>query len=333
MSAPGRLMDEFTRTAGGRVSVRDMLVDAQRRLEAAGIESASVDAAEIIALVMGTTRSRLVLQDAVDDDRRVRIEQLLTRRASRVPLQHLVGSAPFRRIEVAVGPGVFIPRPETELVTEAAIRELLTIPHAVAVDLCTGTGAIAISLAIEVPGSRIHAVEVDEQAIGWTHQNAAGLEARITESGSSLVVVHDDAGVVADAGHALAECRGLVDVVISNPPYIPNRMVPRDPEVRDHDPRRALFGGEDGLDVARAVAQTAAALLRPEGLLIMEHADSQGPDGIDGGMPALLAAHLVDGHPMWEQIVDRIDYNGHPRFTMARRTAWMSESPTAQTSG
>ena len=321
-------MDEFTRTSGGRVTVRDMLVDAQRRLDAAGIDSASVDAAEIVALVMGTTRSRLVLQDTVDDDRRVRIEQLLTRRAMRVPLQHLVGSAPFRRIEVAVGPGVFIPRPETELVTEAAIRELATVPQPKAVDLCTGTGAIAISLAIEVPGSRIHAVEVDEQAIAWTHQNAAGLEARIAEAGSSVEVVHDDAGLVADEGHALAESRGVIDVVIANPPYIPNRMVPRDPEVRDHDPRRALFGGEDGLDVARAVAGTAAILLRPQGLLVMEHADSQGPDAIDGGMPSLLAAHVVDGHPMWQQIVDRIDYNGRPRFTMARRTSWAGPPPT-----
>jgi len=314
-------MDEYTRTSGGRVTVRDILVDAQRRLASSGIESASVDSAEIIALVMGTTRSRLVMQDVVDDDRRVRIEQLLTRRAMRTPLQHLIGTAPFRRIEVSVGPGVFIPRPETELVTEAAIRELVRSEDLSAVDLCSGSGAIAISLAIEVPGAQVHAVEIDDVAVSWTHQNAAGHEERIRVAGSSLTVIHDDAVVVADPGHALHAMTGKIDVVIANPPYIPNRMVPREPEVRDHDPRRALFGGEDGLDVARGVAAAAGALLRPGGLLVMEHADSQGPDAPDGGMPMMLAVQQVDGQAIWQDIVDRIDYNGRPRFTMARRSA------------
>ncbi|MFM8895858.1 MAG: peptide chain release factor N(5)-glutamine methyltransferase, partial [Actinomycetales bacterium] len=142
---------DIDRTSGGRVTVRDLLVDAERRLSGVGIESASVDAAEIIALVMGTTRSRLIMQDVVDPDRRVRIEQLLTKRQSRIPLQHLTGSAPFRRIEVQVGPGVFIPRPETELVTEAGIRELATSASRIAVDLGSGSGAIALSLALAAP--------------------------------------------------------------------------------------------------------------------------------------------------------------------------------------
>jgi len=321
---------DIDRTSGGRVTVRDLLVDAERRLSGVGIESASVDAAEIIALVMGTTRSRLIMQDVVDADRRVRIEQLLTKRQSRIPLQHLTGSAPFRRIEVQVGPGVFIPRPETELVTEAAIRELTTSHDRIAVDLCTGSGAIALSLALEVPGSTVYAVEVDDAAVNWTRQNVDGQIKALAAAGSSVRVVHEDATRVADPGHALVSLTGTVDVVVSNPPYIPNRMLPRDPEVRDHDPKRALYGGEDGLDIARGVLRTAAILLRPGGLLVVEHADSQGPEAGERGLPGLAGAMCADdelamivnlpsGSALWNRITDRIDFNGRPRFTLARR--------------
>lgn len=321
---------DIDRTSGGRVTVRDLLVDAERRLTGVGIESASVDAAEIIALVMGTTRSRLIMQDVVDPDRRVRIEQLLTKRQSRIPLQHLTGSAPFRRIEVQVGPGVFIPRPETELVTEAGIRELATSANRIAVDLCTGSGAIALSLALEAPGSTVYAVEVDDAAVSWTHQNVDGQVQALAAAGSRVVVVHDDATCVADPGHALVQLAGSVDVVVSNPPYIPNRMLPRDPEVRDHDPKRALYGGEDGLDIARGVLRTAAILLRPGGLLVIEHADSQGTDAGERGIPGLASAMVADpdlalmvnlpaGSALWNRVTDRIDFNARPRFTLARR--------------
>ena len=160
-------------TTGGRETVRDLLVDAERRLTNVGVPSPNVDAAEIIAYALGTTRGRMILQDPVNSEQRVAIEQMLTRRLTRVPLQHLVGSTGFRHLDISVGPGVFIPRPETELVAEAAIRELAEQPVAsrIAVDLCTGSGAIAIALGTEVDHSRVYAVELDGEAIPDAEQN------------------------------------------------------------------------------------------------------------------------------------------------------------------
>lgn len=320
------------RTIGGRVTVRDVLVDAERRLAGVGIASPSVDAAELVAFALGTSRNRLFLQDEVTPEQRVHIEQLLTRRLTRTPLQHLLGSTGFRHIEVEVGPGVFIPRPETELVTEAAVRELAVQPvgERIAVDLCSGSGAIAISLGLEVDGSRIHAVELADEAIAWTRRNVDAHQARLSAVGSGVEVVHDDVAVVADAGHALARLTGRVAVVIANPPYIPDFMIPREPEVRDHEPPMALYGGEDGLDVVRALLRTAALLLRPEGLLVVEHADVQGNAAGARGVPGVVSAMTVDGTmatriplpigaKVFRSVTDRIDLNGLPRFTLARR--------------
>jgi release factor glutamine methyltransferase len=320
------------RTIGGRVTVRDMLVDAERRLSAVGISSPPVDAAEIMAFALGTTRNRLFLQDEVTPEQRVHIEQLLTRRISRTPLQHLLGSTGFRHIEVEVGPGVFIPRPETELVTEAAIRELAVQPvgERIAVDLCAGSGAIAISLGLEVEGSRIHAVELSDDAIGWTRRNVDAYQARLSAVGSGVDVIHDDVAVVADHGHSLSRLAGRVAVVIANPPYIPDHMIPREPEVRDHEPAMALYGGDDGLDVVRALLRTAAVLIRPGGLLVIEHADVQGLAAGARGVPGVVSAMTVDpllsglvnlpvGAKVFRSVTDRIDLNGLPRFTLARR--------------
>lgn len=322
-------------TIGGRVTVRDLLVDAERRLTRVGIGSPGVDAAELVAYAMGTTRGRLFLQEEVTADQRVRIEQLLTKRLSRVPLQHLLGSAGFRRIEVEVGPGVFIPRPETELVTEAGIRELSARPagERIGVDLCSGSGAIAISLGIEVPGSRIHAVELSDDAIEWTRRNVAQHDASITASASRVEVVHADAGLVAEPGEPLARLAGQVAVVVSNPPYIPADMVPKDPEVRDHEPKLALYGGgDDGLAVIRMVLRTAAILLRPGGLVVIEHADVQGAVAGDRGVPGVAERMLADaelslladvpaGRPVWTDVIDRPDLNRLPRFTLARKVS------------
>lgn len=325
-------MTEPDVTVGGRATVRDVLFDAERRLRAVGIDSPNVNAAELVAFVLGTTRGRLFLSEVIDADQRVRVEQLLTKRLSRVPLQHLLGTAPFRRIEVEVGPGVFTPRPETELVAEAGIRELADQPpgQRIGVDLCSGSGAIAISMGVEVPGSRIHAVEMDDTAVEWTRRNAMAFEPRLTEAGSTVTVVHDDATTVAEPGHALARLAGTVAVVVANPPYIPDAMVPRDPEVRDHEPKLALFGGDDGLDVIRGVLRTAAILLRPGGLLVVEHADVQGKAAGDHGVPGVAARMLADaelalasgipaGTKVWTAVDDRPDLNRLPRFTLARR--------------
>ncbi|MDO8732500.1 MAG: HemK/PrmC family methyltransferase [Actinomycetota bacterium] len=320
-------------TIGGRESIRDVLFDAERRLTNAGVPSPSVDAGQIVAFALGIPRNRLILQDGVDSDQRVQIEQLMTQRLSRVPLQHLLGSTGFRRIDVAVGPGVFIPRPETELVTEAAIRELQGQPigSRIAVDLCSGSGAIAISLGMEVDNSRVHAVEVSDEAIIWTRRNVKAYEDALAANGSRVEIIHEDAATVADREQPLARLIGQVAVVVSNPPYIPDAMIPREIEVRDHEPKIALYGGEDGLDVVRAVLKTAAILLKPGGLLVVEHADVQGSDAAMRGVPGVAKAMTADyevsaisglalGTPVWTEVSDRIDLNGLPRFTIARRS-------------
>ncbi len=323
---------DSVQTTGGRESIRDVLFDAERRLAAAGVPSPSVDAGQIVAFALGIQRNRLILQDAVDSDQRVQIERLMTQRLSRVPLQHLLGSTGFRRIEVAVGPGVFIPRPETELVTEAAIRELQSQPvgSRIAVDLCSGSGAIAISLGMEVDNSRVHAVELSSEALVWTRRNVDAYVDALASNGSRVEVIADDAATVADRDRPLSRLLGQVAVVVSNPPYIPDAMIPREIEVRDHEPKIALYGGEDGLDIVRDVLKTAAILLSPGGLLVIEHADVQGADAGLHGVPGVAKAMTADyevsaitgltlGTPVWTEVSDRIDLNGLPRFTIARR--------------
>lgn len=323
---------DIERTQGGRSTVRDMLFDAERRLKAVGIPSPAADAAWIISYALGIPRNRLILQDDINDEQRVHVEQLLTQRLSRVPLQHLLGSTGFRRIDLEVGPGVFIPRPETELVAEAAIRELREQPvgSRIAVDLCAGSGAIAISLGLEVDNSRIHAVEFSDDAIQWTQRNVKAHEDVLSAVGSRVDVIHDDAEHVADSGRALARLAGQVAVVVSNPPYIPDAMIPREVEVRDHEPKMALYGGEDGLNVVRGVLRTAAMLLAPGGFLVIEHADVQGTEAGMRGVPGITKAYTADfeiasltgtavGTPVYTEVSDRIDLNGLPRFTIARR--------------
>lgn len=319
-------------TVGGRVTVRDVLFDAEHRLSAVRIPSPSVDAAEIVAFALGKTRSRLFLQEPVSVDQKVRIEQLLTKRLSRVPLQHILGTAGFRHIELAVGPGVFIPRPETELVTEAGIRELaLQVDgERIGVDLCAGSGAIAISLGVEGRDCEVYAVELSDEAIDWTRRNVASHADRLADRGSRVEVIHHDATTVADPGAPLASLAGRVAVVVANPPYVPDMMIPREPEVRDHEPKMALYGGEDGLDVIRGVLRTAAILLRPGGLVVIEHADMQGLTALAAGVPGTASEMLVDvelstmidvpvGRRVFTGVADRIDLNGLPRFTLARR--------------
>lgn len=319
-------------TVGGRVTVRDVLFDAERRLQKVGVPSPNVDGAEIVAYALGTTRNRLFLQDEMTADQRVKVEQLLTQRLSRVPLQHLLGTAPFRYIEVNVGRGVFIPRPETELVAEAAIRELAeqAVGDRVGVDLCSGSGAIAISMGIEVENSRVYAVELSDDAIDWTRRNVADHADALAGKGSRVEVLHEDATETALPGHGLGRMIGKAAVVVSNPPYIPELMIPREPEVRDHEPKMALYGGEDGLDIVRGIVRTAALLLKPGGLLVIEHADVQGPAAGAAGVPGVVTSFVADpelstminvplGRAVFRSVADRIDLNGLPRFTLARR--------------
>ncbi|WP_436703762.1 peptide chain release factor N(5)-glutamine methyltransferase [Geodermatophilus sp. CPCC 205761] len=277
------------------------MTDAARRLAEAGVESPRVDAELLLAHVLGVPRTRLLTLDRVPGDAATRFADLLDQRAGRVPLQHLTGRAPFRHLELAVGPGVFVPRPETELLVEWALARLAGLPEPVVVDLGAGSGAIALSLAHEHPGARVTAVERDPGAVEWTRHNAAARR----QAGDTPVEVL--AGDMTDP-RLLAGLDGAVDLVVSNPPYVPDgARVPR--EVADHDPPLALWGGPDGLDVVRGLLRTAARLLRPGGHLGVEHADQQG-----SALPA-----LVRGHGGFTGVADHPDLAGRPRFTTARR--------------
>lgn len=315
---------------GSRNTIRDLMYDAQRRLTAAGVPSPKADAAWLMSWVLEVPRNRLILQDELTSEQRLAFEKALTRRLARIPLQHITGQAAFRRIDVSVGPGVFIPRPETELIAEAAIRSARDVERPVVVDLCAGSGAIGISVAIEVPGADVYLVELDDEAVEWTRRNVDHHDRAIREAGSTARVIHGDAGTAADPGGPLASLVGAVDVVVSNPPYIPDSMIPREVEVRDHDPSVALFGGPSGLEIVHKVARAAALLLRPGGFFVVEHADVQGPDAVGGGVVGLVRSMILDenlatmlpgrpGDGLFESVTDRLDLAGLPRFTMATR--------------
>jgi release factor glutamine methyltransferase len=269
-------------------------------LTSAGIPTPDTDAELLIGHVLGLTRGQVQAKAVTDagvglDDAMTVIE-VVERRAAREPLQHITGRAAFRQLELAVGPGVFVPRPETETVAQLAIDALLAVPSAspLAIDLGTGSGAIALALATEVPHASVVAVENSPRAFVWTKQNAREIAA------PNLRLVF------ADLADAVPELDGTVDVVVSNPPYIPLGAIPRDPEVRLHDPEHALYGGADGLDVVRAVSLRARALLRPGGTLVLEHGELQGAE-----IRALLAA---DG---WRAPVTTKDLLGRDRATTA----------------
>ncbi|MGO4299554.1 peptide chain release factor N(5)-glutamine methyltransferase [Leifsonia sp. RAF41] len=251
-------------------TVRALRDEAVAVLSRAGVPDPEVDTELLIGHVIGESRGRvqaLVVMDAeisAEDAESVRL--VVERRAAREPLQHITGRAPFRSLELNVGPGVFVPRPETEQVAQFAIDALRAVPspEPVAVDLGTGSGAIALALATEVPHARVYAVENSPEAFIWTRRN-------VDEVGATNLTP-----VFIDLADALPGLDGTVDVVISNPPYVPDDAIPRDPEVRLHDPHAALYGGPDGLDVVRTISRVAQRLLRPGGTLVLEHGELQG---------------------------------------------------------
>jgi release factor glutamine methyltransferase len=278
---------------------RQLLAQAAARLRDAGVPSPEHDAAELLAHVLGTDRPRLPLVDDVPTEARTRYDELLARRAAREPLQHLTGEAWFRHVRLEVGPGVFTPRPETELLAGWAIEAADLLERPVVVDLCTGSGAIARSIVDELPRARVHAVELDEPALRWAQQNLAGTGVDLRQG---------------DFATAFDDLAGSVDVVVCNPPYVPlEAWESVAPEARDHDPHLALFSGADGLDAIRVLAHRAAVLLRPGGVVGIEHADVQGAGAESGGVPAVLAAT-----GRWSEVRDHRDLAGRPRFTTAR---------------
>ncbi|KAB1890766.1 peptide chain release factor N(5)-glutamine methyltransferase [Microbacterium oxydans] len=241
---------------------------AAQRLTDVGVPDPLVDAELLAGHVLGRRRGEvqaaIVRGDRVDDADAVALDSVVARRAAREPLQHITGTAPFRHLELAVGPGVFVPRPETETVVQYAIDALVNSaePAPIGIDLGTGSGAIALAMATEVPHARIFAAELSEDAHAWATRNVEGVE--------NLTLV------LSDLRDAFPELDGAASVVISNPPYVPDAAVPRDPEVRLFDPAMALYGGEDGLDIVRVLSGRALGLLRPGGLLVIEHGELQG---------------------------------------------------------
>lgn len=271
-------------------------------LRDAGLSSPEVNAelliGHVLALSRGEVQAKAIIGAAISAAEATKIAELVARRATREPLQHITGLAPFRALNLAVGPGVFVPRPETEQVAQFAIEALRATAAAepIGVDLGCGSGAIALALATEVPHARVFGVENSPAAFVWTTKN-------FRESGAENA--HP---VFADLASALSELDGTVSVVISNPPYIPLGAVPRDAEVRLYDPEHALYGGEDGLDVVRQVSQTARRLLYSGGTLVLEHGELQAE--------AITALLVGDG---WRAVANHRDLLGRDRATTALR--------------
>jgi release factor glutamine methyltransferase len=282
--------------------VEELLREAAARLAAAGVASPDFDAASLLAHATGAKRGALPFLRDVFTPEVEAFEALVVRRAAREPLQHIVGSVGFRYVDILVGPGAFIPRPETELLAGWAVDSAKQIwgdqPAGrripVVVDLCAGSGAIAASVAHEVQGADVHAVELDPAAVAWAERNLAGTGVDLREG---------------DMADAFADLDGTVDVVVCNPPYIPlTEYEGVDQETRERDPALALFSGEDGLDAMRVLERVAARLLRPGGVVGAEHADLQGESA-----PAVFATA-----GRWADVRDHRDLAGRPRYLTAR---------------
>jgi release factor glutamine methyltransferase len=296
------------------VSLRALVDGAARLLADAGVGSPRHDALALAAHVLDLPRVDLVLPPPVPEGFAADYAAAVDRRRRREPLQHIVGSTVFRYLTMRVEPGVFVPRPETETVAQVAVDEAARLAvlgqDPVVVDLCCGAGGIALSVATEVPGTRVSAVDASPAAVALTRRNAE-------IAGADLTVVTGD---VRDPA-LFAELDGRVDVLVSNPPYIPPDAVPVDPEVRDHDPDLALYGGgADGLDVPRAVIDAAIRLLVPGGLLVMEHAEVQDAQ----------ARAAATGTGAFVDVRTEPDLTGRPRMLVARRASVPGEpSPAA----
>ncbi|OQS14667.1 protein-(glutamine-N5) methyltransferase, release factor-specific [Nocardia donostiensis] len=288
-----------------RTPLRPALAEAIETLRAAGVPSPRADAEQLAAHMLSVDRSRLLLAPLLTAEQLADYRALVARRAQRIPLQHLTGCAAMGSIELEVGPGVFVPRPETELLFAWALARLAAAGHdhpPIVVDLCTGSGALALAIAHARPDAAVHAVELDPDALRWARRNA---DLRIAAGDTPITLYADDA---TDPG-LLTELDGRVDILVTNPPYIPSGAQLA-PEVAEHDPRRALFAGVDGLDVIRPMIPVIARLLRPGGAAAIEHDDSNGAQ-----VAELLAA---DGG--FADIAEHPDLAGKPRFVAAVRS-------------
>jgi release factor glutamine methyltransferase len=273
--------------------LRRAIDEAAGTLAQAGIGSAHVDAELLAAHTAGVDRGLLSFHDPDDvfyDSYRIAVDA----RARRIPLQHLTASAAFGPLILEVGPGVFIPRPETESLLEWALAQRLS-EASVIVDLCTGSGALAAALADAMPGAHVVAVDDSAEALAYARRNCAGRDVELVEAD------------VAGPG-LLCERDGGVDLLVSNPPYIPDGAA-LDPEVAEHDPAHALFGGPDGMRVIGPIVGLAARLLRPGGYVAVEHDDDT----------AALTVALFEESGAFTDVTSRRDLAGRPRFVTGMR--------------
>lgn len=274
--------------------VRQAIEAATALLAAAGVASPRIDAELLAAHVAGVDRGRLMFLDDPGEGFEQAYDELVVARSRRIPLQHLIGTAPFGPLTLAVGPGVFIPRPETEALLEWACTQQLP-SNPLIVDLCTGSGALALALAAQWPDARVLAVENSPAALEFARRNAAGTRVEVV------------AADVTTPG-LLPELDDRVDLLVSNPPYIPEAAV-LEPEVAEHDPAPALFGGPDGMSVIRPIVTLAARWLRVGASCAVEHDDTTSE--LSAG------AFVRDGH--FTEVTARRDLAGRPRFVTATR--------------
>jgi release factor glutamine methyltransferase len=285
------------RSGSGRAAqsrLRSAIDSATTLLADAGIDSARYDAEELAAHLAGTERGRLSLLSVPDDDFFVAYRDSVNARARRIPLQHLTGLAAFGPLVLSVGPGVFVPRPETEAMLEWAVAQQLS-GNPTIVDLCTGSGALALALARRWPTARVVGVDDSDEALAYARANAVGTVVELRRS-----------DVTADT--VLTDLDGRVDLLVCNPPYVPDGAC-LDPEVLDHDPSHAVFGGSDGMSVIRPIVGLAARLLRAGGLFAVEHDDTTSADTVE----------TVSQTALFDDIKARSDLTGRARFVTARR--------------
>lgn len=274
--------------------LRRAIDSAAAQLAEAGIDSARYDAEELAAHLAGTPRGRLALLESPGDEFFGRYRDVVAARSRRVPLQHLTGTAAFGPVTLAVGPGVFIPRPETEALLAWATTQPLG-DRPVIVDLCTGSGALAVALAHHRPAARVIGIDDSDEALAYARRNAEG---------TAVELVRAD---VTTPG-LLPELDGRVDLVVANPPYVPDGSAV-EAEVAQHDPPHAVFGGPDGMAVIPAVVRLAGRWLRPGGLFAVEHDDTTSPRTVE----------MIESTGFFEEIKSRQDLAGRPRFVTARR--------------
>lgn len=284
------------------ILLADLLRDATTRLQAAGVASPEVDAELLAAFVLGLGRGEMLAKSMagaeLDPETLSRFSVLLERREQREPLQHLTGKAPFMTFEVAVGPGVFVPRPETEALASWAVGELSSrAPGEQGIqvlDLCSGSGVLAVTIARALPYASVTAVEISGDAVPY-------LTANVEELAPEVVVRPES--VLQAAQWVQSQS---VDMMVANPPYVPLSEIPNDEEVARWDPALALYGGEDGLDVVREIIDLAVHGLKSGGILALEHSNLHGE-----------AVRELCTHAGFRSVATERDLTGRDRFTFA----------------